>query len=77
MVVMTRRGVVAAGGFDPGMPHHRAHEVQDHKGGHRGVEVDAEGVHAAGVEPEDGARLARAAAFLAGLHDQVLVQEAP
>ena len=69
-------GVAAGRGLDPGVPDDGAHQVQHHERGHGRVQVDAHGVHAGGVEPEHGPRLARPGAFLAGLDDQVLVQQA-
>ena len=76
MVAMTAPGSVPAGRLDPGVLYHRAHEVQDDERCHGGVQVDADGVHAGGIEAEHGPRLAGAAAFLARLDNQVLVQQA-
>ncbi len=58
------------------MLYYRAHQVQDHERGDRGVQVDADGIHAGRVEAEHGARFAGSAAFFAGFDDQVLVQQA-
>ena len=69
--------IAAARGLDPGMLDHCAYEVQHHEGCHGRVQVDAH-AHTCrdGIEAQHGPRLAGAAAFLAGLDDQVLVQQA-
>jgi hypothetical protein len=76
MVEITADGIVAAGCFDAGVLHYRTHQVQDHERGHGRVQVDTDGEHPVGIKAEDSAGLAGAAAFLAGLDNEVLVQEA-
>jgi hypothetical protein len=56
---------------------HGPHQVQQHERQHGGIQVDAHGVHAGGIEPEHGPGFAWSGALFPGLDYQALVQQAP
>ena len=68
-------GVIGLGRAHPRMGDDPAYEVEHDEGHHRGVEGHADREHARAIQPKQRARLADAGSFLAGLDDELLVEQ--